>query len=315
MIDDFEERWRSLIAAGDYATREVDARSPIRMVFGLDALANPFFSVIVEEKPGLPRLHGAISVERRVRQDGKWTLNLVLNDSTLSDIFITLVVDLAAKCTAATTERDAMTSLLAEVGDWQRLLRPRNDRLSEERLRGLIAELWFGFASGHHGFDLDIVVASWDGPRGGYQDFRFPKPGPSYEVKALRASGDVVEISSEFQLEGENLRLAAVTLEESYGPGAMNLPELVSSIQVGLKEPEARVEFQRRFLEVGANLDDPWYRDQSYQATRLRVYDVKNDFPALRRADLPEALRATKYRLDLNFVEGFLSVDIPLATS
>lgn len=305
MIDDFEARWRSLIEVGEADTREVDAESTIRMVFGVDPLTNPFFSVIVDEKPGLPRLHGAVSVERRVRKDGRWTLTLVLNDHQLQDVFVALVVDLAAKCADAGSPRDAVVALLDEVGNWQRLLRGKRERLSEERLRGLVAELWFGFVSGYHGMDSDQAVTSWDGPLGGYQDFQFPQPAPTYEVKATRPTRDVVTVSSEFQLDGPAVRLAAVTLAESFEDGAFNLPDIVEQVRRSFAEPEARIEFQRRFVETRVDLDDPWYADQRFTVTDLRVYEIRQEFPALRRSNLPEALRNTEYRLDLSFVEDF----------
>jgi hypothetical protein len=63
-------------------------------------------------------------------------------------------------------------------------------------------------------------------------------------------------------------------------------------------------------VELRLNLDDAWYADQLFSFQRLRVYDVRPDFPALRRSELPEALSRTTYRLDLSFVDEYLLHDV-----
>lgn len=311
MIEDFEDRWRTVIAEGAAATREVDATSSLRMICGVDGLGRPLFFIISHNKPGLPHLAGAVGVERRHRElDATWTLSFALNVPALTDVFITLVVDLAARCAKAKTEVAAMETLLDTVEQWQLLLQERFDRLSEDRLRGLMAELWFGFRSGHHGQPLGEAVRAWSGPYGGEQDYVFPPPGLRYEVKAVRPNREGVEVSSERQLDGEPIELAAVTIDRSADPTSWSLPALVAAIRKALPEPETRVEFNRAFVELRVNLDDAWYADQSFDFHRLRTFAVKPEFPAIRRSELPEALSRTKYRLDLSYVDDFLLTDI-----
>jgi hypothetical protein len=317
MIENFEDRWRGLIDSGDTGTREVDAASPIRMVCGVDASLRPLFFIIVEHKPGLPRLSGAISVERRQRTlDGKWTLTLILNDATLTDVFLSLVGNLAVHCAAAESESAAVDAFLTTVEEWQELLSARFDRLSEERLRGLIAELWFGFESGHHGYSMAETVSAWSGPFRGEQDFNFPTPGVQYEVKAIRPNRESVEISSIAQLDQSNVQLAVVTLDLATDPAiGTTLPQQIARIRASFAEPEARAEFNRRFAQLMVNLTDPWYDDQCFQIQRLRLFDAGPQFPALRGTELPQAIPRARYRLDLAQVTGFLLVDKMLDAS
>ena len=313
MIEDFEQRWREVLAEGSVVTREVDATSPIRMIFGADGLGRPLFFVIVHEKPGLPRLAGAVSVERRFRErDQTWTLSFVLDARSLTEVFLALVVDLAGRCANADSEQDAMETLLLTVEQWQALLDEHVDRLSESRLRGLMAELWFGFRSGHHGASLADVVAAWGGPYGSEQDFVFPRPRVSYEVKAVRPNRESVDISSERQLDGSPIELAAVTIDRAETEG-WSLPQLIATIRRALPEPATRVAFNRALVELRINLDDPWYADQAYSFHRLRTYAIRPGFPAIRRSELPDALSRTTYRLDLSFVEDFLLHDVSVA--
>lgn len=312
MTDTLEERWRKLLYRGEPETREVNAESPLRMVVGVSPLGRPFFAVIVSQKPGLPELASAIEVVRRQRSsDGRWTLTLELQVQSLTDAFISLVSDLATKSAAAPSERDALKIFLETLVEWQELLTARAEHLSESALRGLLAELWFGFQSDAHGQALTDVARSWTGPMGGAQDFQFPSPSYNFEVKALRPSRTSIEISSEDQLDGDNIKLAVVTLEETTDQEAgITLPRLVSGIRSNLNNGEDRAEFNRRFARLCVDPDDPWYAEHSYVVRRLQVFDADEQFPALRRSQLPDAISRTDYRVDIQYLEQFLQVDI-----
>ena len=151
MIDTVEDRWRALLARGEPELREVDAESPLRMLIGVSPVGRPYFAVIVAQKPGLPDLTSAIEVTRRQRAaDGRWTLTLELQVRALTDAFISLVSDLAAKSALAASEQEALNIFLETLAEWQELLdRPRRPSLRERasRLdRGALVRLRVGSA-------------------------------------------------------------------------------------------------------------------------------------------------------------------------
>jgi hypothetical protein len=312
MIDTVEDRWRALLARGEPESREVDAESRLRMLIGVSPVGRPYFAVIVAQQPGLPDLTSAIEVTRRQRAaDGRWTLTLELQVHALTDAFISLVSDLAAKSAAAASESTALEIFLETLAEWRELLTASVDRLSEGALRGLIAELWFGFESEVHGHQIPEAARAWAGPFGGAQDFQFPAPGHHFEVKSLRPGRRSVEISSEEQLDGDNIKLAVVTVEEVAAPSdGITLPGLVTSIRSRLKDGADRAEFNRRFARLLVDPDDPWYSDQAYTVRRLRVFDVSEEFPALRRSQLPEAIARATYRLDVQHLPKFIVLDM-----
>jgi len=312
MIDTVEDRWRALLARGEPEWREVDAESQLRMLIGVSPVGRPYFAVIVAQKPGLPDLTSAIEVTRRQRAaDGRWTLTLELQVHALTDAFVSLLSDLAAKSAAAPSEREALESFLETLAEWRELLTARADRLSESALRGLIAELWFGFESNAHGHAEPEAACAWAGPLGGVQDFQFPAPSHRFEVKSLRPSRTSVEVSSEEQLDGDNIRLAVVTLEEVIpASDGITLPGLIMSIRSRLKNGADRSEFNRRFARLFVNLDDSWYSEHAYEVRRLQIFDVIEDFPALRRSRLPQAIVGTTYRLDVEYLQQFLELDL-----
>ncbi len=312
MTDTVEDRWRSLLARGEPESREVDAESQLRMLIGVSPVGRPYFVVIVTQKPGLPDLTSAIEVTRRQRAvDGRWTLTLELQVNALTDAFISLVSDLATKSAAATSERAALDIFLETLAEWQELLTARADRLSEGALRGLIAELWFGFESRAHGHPEPEAARAWTGPLGGAQDFQFPAPEYHYEVKSLRPDRTSVEISSEDQLDGDNVKLAIVSIEEVASPSdGMTLPWLVTSIRSRLVNGADRAEFNRRFARLHVDPDEPWYSERAYAVRRLQVFDVSKNFPALRRSQLPREIERATYHVDIQHLPQFVVFDM-----
>lgn len=308
--DDIEARWRVLTYDAEPDQREVDATSPLRMVIGVSTNHAPYLAVITDDRPGQPDLGGTVAVERRKRDDSRWVLKLELRTAELTDAFITLLSEVAEKCCAAPTETSGLKLFLETLSDWQALLLARTEHVSESVLRGLIAELWFGFQSGLSHQTLADVVNAWDGPLGGYQDYGFSPPVGPFEVKAVRPNATVVEISSAEQLDGTGVHLVVVTLDAAAGTDdALILPEQVHDIRKTFADGADRAEFNLRFANLFINLEDPWYREQRYTVTRAQVFDIGPGFPALRRSELPVAIPRTKYRLDLQFVSDFLTLD------
>jgi hypothetical protein len=310
MTEPVEARWRALLGAGQPEMREVDADSALRMIFGINELNQPYFFVLLAARPRAPQLSSAITVEVAQRPaDSRWTLTLRLVDHALTDAFVSLVSDIAQKSALKPTEDEAWTVFVGLVTDLQHLLLPRRERLSLEALRGLVAEIWFGFDSAAHGHPVNAAVMAWSGPFRGDQDFNFPVPATQFEVKSVRPARAIVEISSTAQLDRDDVHLAVVTVEDApVGSDRITLPGLVATVRERL-DPATRAEFNRRFAELVIDLDDPWYREQHFSVQRLAVYEVAGDFPALRGSRLPSPIVRATYQLDLDQLADHLVSD------
>lgn len=310
MTELVEARWRALFDAGQPEMREVDADSALRMLFGVNELNQPYFFVLLAVRPRAPQLSSAITVEVGQRPDSRWTLTLRLVDPALTDAFVTLMSDIAQKSALEPTEHEAWTVFVASLTDLQHLLMPRRERLSLEALRGLVAEIWFGFDAAAHGQSLDAAVAAWSGPFKGEQDFNFPVPATQFEVKSNRPARAIVEISSTAQLDRDDVHLAVVTVEDvPMTSDGITLPRLVAAVRERL-DPTTRAEFNRRFAALVIDLDDPWYREQHFSVQRLAIYEVTDDFPALRGSRLPSPIVRATYRLDLDQLAHHLVSDV-----
>lgn len=311
MTDSIEERWRTLLERGDAEWREADASSPLRMLIGVSHAGRPYFALVVSRKPGLPDITSVIEVVRRLRADGLWTLTLELQAQVLADAFISLMSDLAAKSAAAVSETAALKVFLDTLAEWKELLTARAERLTESMLRGLVAELWFGFVSRAHDRPLSEVVWAWSGPLGGVRDFEFLAPSRQFEVKSLRPSHSSIEISSAEQLDGHGVRLAVVTIEEvAVASQGFTLLDLVAAIRTSLSDGSDRGEFNERFARLCVNLDDPWYMEHAYAVRRLNIYEVADDFPAIRRSELLNAIGRVTYQLNVQELPQFTVLEI-----
>jgi hypothetical protein len=311
MTETLETRWRRLLEAGEPEMREVDAGSALRMIFGANDLNQPYFFLLLTARPRAPQLASAITVEIAQRPaDLLWTLTLRLVDPSLTDAFVSLISDIAEKSALEQHEADAWSVFLGLLTDLKHLLVPRSERLSLEGLRGLVAEIWFGFDAAAHGHTLDAAVMAWSGPFKGDQDFNFPVPATQFEVKSVRPARPTIEISSTAQLDRDDIHLATVTIEDlPTGSDGITLPRLVATVR-GRLDTATRAEFNRRFAALTLDLDDPWYHEQRFSIQRLAVYDVARDFPALRRSVLPSAIVRAAYRLDLDQLTHHLISDV-----
>jgi hypothetical protein len=143
------------------------------------------------------------------------------------------------------------------------------------------------------------------------QDFQFAPPGHSFEVKSVRPTGANVEVSSEDQLDGDNIKLAVVVLEDLADPtDGVTLPQLIATIRASFANGADRLEFNRRFAALRVDPEDPWYADRAFHVRRLQILDITEEFPALRRSQLPEAITRTNYRIDIRCIQRFIELDI-----
>lgn len=308
MTERVAARWRALMAADTPEKREVSGESALRMIFGVNDLKQPYIFAVAAQRPRAPQLSNAITVEvGRRTLDSHWTLTLRLIDPALTDAFLSLLSDVAEKSAKQASEPEAMQVFLRMLADLQHLLLPRRAQLSLGAVRGLVAELWFGFVATPHGHTPEAAVFAWNGPFGGDQDFNFPVPSRQFEVKSIRPGGSTIEISSASQLDRDDVDIAVVSVEDvPPDPNFLTLPDMVETIRGGLTDPGTQADFNRRFAELSLDLGDPWYAEQHFDVQGAAIYSVGGDFPRLQKSLLPTAIARVQYRLDLDQLAGHL---------
>ena len=311
MTESFSAEWSRLIASSAAGKKDVDLGQPIRLVYGANELGEAVFFTITGIKPGLPELSSAVRVERGVRKiDGRWTLALTLRDKRFTDVFLALCEDLANRTTVANSESQALHFFLTGVLDWKYLLQnPLNARLSNSEIRGLAAELWFGFRNLSVHYSAPEVLDAWTGPLGRPQDFNFPS-GIAFEVKSIFADSSSLRISSAEQLDplDRNLTLVAVVLEpvKDHGPSYFSLQTLVADIEMQLKRSSAELlKLQERLSALHFDVSDDYYSDFWFSVRDHHRYQVDPDFPAIRASSIPTGLNHIEYSISLASISQY----------
>ena len=304
-----EERWKELLRQAGPAHLRVDPH-PLQLFFGADHLGRPILFLITETKPELPRLSAAVTSERRQREgDGLWTLVLALDERSLLRPFMGFCMEVIRESSGELTEQRALASVYRTIAQWRSLLRLQAGRsATKEQLRGLFAELWLAL----HGIGVPVreAVDAWTGPYGAAQDFRM-KDGRAYEVKAVFPEARSVEIASVEQLDpahNNEIVLCVVVLEESETPidEFINVPTIIRLLHDALAAESGNSDsLEHRLGALSFDPRDPQSEDIAFKVLGIRRFHVKDAFPRINRADVPDGVDDVRYRIRLSSISGF----------
>ncbi|MED7950715.1 PD-(D/E)XK motif protein [Streptomyces sp. BE303] len=255
---------------------------------------------IVRSVSRLPRAAGlemSLSAVSRL----EYELQVVLTANELREVFNPLVTDVADTVREAPGAAAALTAAVERFERWQDLLRAvGSDGLGPEARRGLFGELLV-----LHDRILPVVAAAvaveaWTGPSGANQDFQLP--GVAVEAKASTARQPrSIRIASERQLDDTgtpSLLLSLAMLDERRGGSGESLNRLVDRIRERLTSPAVRAAFDGRLVQAGylpgqRNL----YEEPRYTLRDLRFWHVRENFPRIVEADLPEGVGDCTYHV------------------
>lgn len=201
---------------------------------------------------------------------------------------------------ASTNCLDAIYGVLAEWQHFFKSLR-KDKKLTPEEQRGLWGELHILSTLLSNGKFTNVdVIQIWLGPLPNPQDF--DHNGNTLEVKAILGSNEV-HIHGLRQLDTsglESIFLTAVHLSESNSEEGKTLFGLIESVRECISDTDARDSFEKKLGWVGYKEEHAdKYDIDAYQASCVRCYEVKDDFPRLTRDSLSPALSVTDYVLDL----------------
>ena len=310
MTKSIVERWRTILDHPGSGNGEIEGDHPLRIVYGATDLGEAVFFFITDAMPGLPELSRSVRIDRGVRVlDRRWTLSLTLVDDRFREVFLRLFDDLVRRSAHASSERHALALVFSGIDEWKQLLRDNMDkRMTIEAIRGLVAELWFGFRILTRSAHADEVLASWTGPLGTPQDFNFPD-GRSYEVKSVHPDSRAMTISSAEQLDSghRELTLAAVSLVRVPAtPGTISVRSLVQLAKTEISaSTHARDELLDRLDALRVDPDDDYYDEFHFQVRGVRKFSVAPDFPAIRASSLDAGVDRVSYSLRLASITNF----------
>lgn len=300
--------WRRSLLDAHAGLHLADASHPLQIFVGKTDSGAPRMVVRSSLKAGPPTLAALVAVDRYEDQSGKWNLSLTLQDPKFTEVFLRLVDDVHARSAEASNESAALERVNAIFAEWRRLLKPRSGGLlSMEELRGLVGELWLVLEV----FAADRVIGAalegWLGPLGLPQDFWYPDDG-YHEAKSIGPATTTLSIASERQLDADDLQLIVLLVgnADEQTAGAVNLRTLADRVLARLSDTGGTPELLSDRLEhLGVALSETFYQQTWFVVSRLTVYEVEVDFPAIRARDLAQGVSAVHYQLELAALNRF----------
>jgi len=302
--------WEELLHRKEGRQRLLAMGHPLKIHFGDGDNGEPIFFVRSSIRPRKPEISAAVRVDLGLRHDGDWAMTFTLTDLRFKKAFMSLCWDLAERSKDASSEADGLTLFAAALGEWKRLMTFHDsDTLSESQVRGLIAEMWFGFVSGHFCVPLEQIQSAWQGPLGSDQDYKFTDR--FYEVKSVHTDSTTVRISSAEQLDTPSMDLVLVTLTETpvKVEGSWTLRDLIAHVEAlhagdvtGLERLSFKLEQKLR-----VDKDNPYYAEHHYLPVDYRGFAVSPGFPSIRSSTIPTEVVDVSYSLKIPALRPFLS--------
>ncbi len=297
-----EDLWHSLRGEAVETQRRVDANHPLDIYADFEPPDRPGLVLFCPNQPPDYQSLKSIGIERRQRQDGRWTLRVFLEEPKLIGVFTELCRDIIDSTRMGIDPTRAGSIVLARIERWRALFLAESAGLDRSALRGLIGELIVLENRLLQRLGLDEAVSAWTGPLGMAQDFRLPS-GQRIEVKAVDRDADRVLVNGLGQLDGgrDPLQLVVVRLEDTgiNAPDALTVPLLIGRLRTRLADsPSALRSFNSLLRFVGWDDADEG-SPVIVRLVRIDEYEVDGAFPRLTTGTVPPGVVDATYKIVL----------------
>ena len=245
-----------------------------------------------------------IKVEKRMRKDGKISLEFELMNEGYKPIFILFCKDIIEVCSNQVPGK-AIKKAILRWNYWKHMFSAeRIKKLTKKEVKGLIGEL-LELERLIEEIGEEKAVSSWIGALGGHKDFELEDTW--YEVKCIDESSSEVKISSLEQLESMEIgHLVIYKLNDTsslnyYG---VNLNQLVFRIVGKIENPEIKEDILIKLENVGYEFNEG-YNEYTFLVIDRCSYIVSEEFPKIRREQIDEAIGKVQYSLIINGIKNF----------
>jgi len=245
-------------------------------------------------------------------------LRISLIDSEFLTIFIKLVyivTEVVEEHGDNVSDQDKFYTALTIINDWKELFRAaRSNKLSENKIIGLLGELQFLNNVSQKIDDTTIAIETWQGPLGNDEDFSLD--GNVYEVKSSKSSqNNLIKINSLRQINSDNIPTYLVhqsfSSSNADNSDALSLYSVVADIRNKLKfEFTKLAEFEHKLFQSGY-LHDEKYLEPTFSHDASTYYEVRDDFPLIYSDALDPRISRVRYSLDLDKCKEFLVDMLP----
>lgn len=243
-----------------------------------------------------------ISVSQ-TKSGNMFSLFFSLENTDLLEYFCTFCDDLINSILEIIDENTAYKVLCQRYLSWKKLFRPNQGRLNENEIMGLIGELLFLRDRMFPNHGLDVSLDSWTGPEYTHKDFSLDDEW--YEVKTISVGKSTVKISSLEQLDSDVRGVLAIYELEKMSStfNGIRLNDMVSQIISNLNSHQ-RDTFMGKLSQFGYDFL-PEYNNYVYSLSSCNQYQVANDFPRLKKADIPISIQRVQYDIIIAEIDKF----------
>lgn len=306
-------KWRLDLLHGAWGVQLIEVDHPLEIYVGSSDLGRPRFQIRSVAKAALPPLSDLVLADN-FEAGGHHTYTLTLQDDAYLKVFMVLAEDLVRRTRHAPDEVAALKVAAEVLQQWQQLLRPqRVKRLGLDELRGLVGEVWLVLNHFSRDRSFAEAVLGWQGPLGLPQDFWYVESG-FHEAKSAGPSAVTVEISSLEQLDQDDTELLVLRVPQvaEEQPGAFTLVGLLDDLLGRLAaEGQDGAEVDDRLKRLGVDVADAYYAETHFMVESVAAYEVRSEFPALRRSEVPAAVASARYKLTIaSLAEHLVSTSV-----
>jgi len=313
--------WTALAQEGrteaGWHARRVHSQSPcdVRAAIRPDGTVAVLFEVLAKSIPPGADLPDCLGFQLTLETitpgpGGKARLCLLLKDRRFRDVFTTLAEDVGAAVAASATEIAGVRALLVRLSTWERFItRFGPDRLSDEELVGLFAELHFLRSEIIPIVDPASGIRAWRGPHREPQDFRFRAVAIEVKASAARSpSGFQVANLDQLDPGHRGLLLVYHVIVDANSSSGETLPAMIASIRSSLAAADAgaAADFDASLLEGGyLDIHSESYQ-QSFSVRQVRWFKVAGAFPRLTRNSVAQGVSEATYSVSLDACQTHL---------
>ena len=306
--DEFILKWKS-------ASRDnirVDSNHPLDFYLSKGAHGESRLVFIGGNKRVIIKDSDIIKSEIGKRADNRYSYSFMLMDESFSDQFYRLCYDLIDSSRRCDKNEESYKYVLNLFFKWQRMMKAStNSKLTIDEIKGLIGELMILFRELNLGMDKELLVNSWQGPEGYYQDFVFSDTW--YEIKAITKRSEKITISSVEQLDVNTegiLYTVSLDKVDCITSNTITLNSIINMIKEKLKDDLTQLDkFMSKLDQMGYSYSKEYY-DYNFEVGKLKAYKVNKDFPRLRRANITVEIAKVKYEIIISCINDWLVGDV-----
>ena len=199
---------------------------------------------------------------------------------------------------------DGYAEIVNRYNQWKKLFYGVSSTLSEQEIMGLIGELYFlkKHAIPLHG-ETD-ALKGWSGPEPTHKDFSYGDEW--YEIKTINSFKSSIYISSLEQLDSEREGNLIVVSLEKMSPSfdGIKINDFIKELMNSLVYESNKDVLQSKLKQVGYAFNEV-YDNFVYNFIKEDTYIVGDDFPRIRKNELPTGIIKVHYDIELSQIEKF----------